>query len=108
MTPTHTVVDADQLTLLVALDPKTPACRAFPVDLTDRAAALDTVGDLRRDVTLTLIGIEFEDPREPGSQLVITGDSLAAVTFTATGDSIPATSVLDNITELGSITVTEG
>ncbi len=81
-TDSPTVIDAAELTLLVG-EPGARAYDAYPIDLADRTEAQRSLDDLRRGgEATTLVGIEFDDPEEPGNRVVVTGDSLGELQFT--------------------------
>lgn len=76
------VINASELTLLVSDRPDARAYQANPIDLSDPIEARETLAALRADQsTVVLIGIEFDDPTEPGNRVVLAGDDLGAVRF---------------------------
>lgn len=84
-TDSPTVIDAAELTLLVG-EPGARAYDAYPIDLADRTEAQRSLDDLRRDgESITLVGIEFDDPEEPGNRMVLVGEDLAAARFVDIG-----------------------
>ena len=107
-TTAPTTVDADELTLLVGRDASTAPYRAYPVDLADPATVFENLRDLRRDGSVVLVGIEFDDPQEPGNRIVLAAPDLTAVEFVdADSASIPTDEVLKRLDDLDHIIATE-
>lgn len=77
----RTIIDADELTLLVSDNPDARAYQANPIDLSDRGKAREMLAALRAEGETVLVGVEFDDPDEPGSRIVLVGESLRAVEF---------------------------
>lgn len=75
----RTIIDASELTLLVADHPDARAYQANPIDLSDPGEARETLAALRAEGEIVVVGIEFDDPDEPGNRIVVTG--LDAVRF---------------------------
>ncbi|OBC01751.1 hypothetical protein [Gordonia sp. 852002-50395_SCH5434458] len=104
-----TILHADEVTLLVTDRPASASITdTYPIDLADRDEAREALADLRRDGALTLVGIEFDDPEEVNSRIVLRGADLAAAAFVDRGGHrIDADRVLDRFDELAHVELTE-
>ncbi|MDJ0454089.1 hypothetical protein [Gordonia amicalis] len=67
------VIDASDLTLLVSDTPDARAYQANPIDLSDPVEARETLAALRDEGEIVVVGIECDDPDEPGNRIVVTG-----------------------------------
>ncbi|OBA38983.1 hypothetical protein [Gordonia sp. 852002-51296_SCH5728562-b] len=83
-----TVIDAAELTLLVGI-PGAPAYDAYPIDLADRDEARQGLSDLPAEAS-ALVAIEFDDPEERGSRIVLADAGLDAAQFVDDEDGLVA------------------
>lgn len=106
--PAPTVIDANELTLLVADRPDARAYQANPIDLTDRAEARETLAALRAEgETVVLVGIELDDPTEPDNRIVLSRDDLVAVQFVdVAGQPVDVVQLLARVDDLECVHLT--
>lgn len=104
---TRKAIDADELTLLVSDSPDARAYRANPIDLSDPVQARETLTALRGEGETVLVGIEFDDPCEPGNRTVLTrvGNLAALEFFDDRSQAIPFNEVLGSISALAGATI---
>lgn len=103
------VINASELTLLVADHPDARAYQANPINLSDPVEARETLAALRAEGEIVVVvGIEFDDPDEPGNRVVLTGDDLLAAEFVDDEDGLIAlNNVLHHLDDLAQVLVTE-